>query len=138
MLSKTTKYGLKTVMHLAFYADEDKMYRAEELALELKIPKHFLSRVLHDLSKRSIISSQKGPGGGFFLSKSQLKLYPYDVIKALQGDDFLNVCIFEQRPCIKDQPCVFHDTYSKYKRSFIEEMSSTPLKEYVGRRIEGI
>ena len=136
MLSKTTKYGLKTVMYLAFNAGKAKMYRADELAAELDTPKHFLSRILHDLSKRQIISSQKGPGGGFFLSEMQLKLSPYDVIRALQGEDYLNVCLFEQRPCIKERPCVFHASYSLYKQQFIKDMSARPLRDYVGWDME--
>ena len=130
MLSKTAKYGLKTVMHIAAHSNGRRKYNAEELAKTLAIPKHFLSRILYDLSKQKIISSQKGPGGGFFLSKEQLAMNPYDVIKALEGDDFLNVCIFEQRACIHDKPCVFHNIYGKYKTDFIMEMSEKSLGEY--------
>ena len=130
MLSKTAKYGLKTIMHLAKNSGNHRKYNAEELAGSLKIPKHFLSRILYDLSKQKIISSQKGPGGGFYLSEDQLNLNPYDAIRSLEGEDFLNVCIFEQQPCIHDKPCVFHNIYSEYKKNFIFEMSEKCLGEY--------
>lgn len=130
MLSKTAKYGLKTIMHLAQNAGSGQKFNAEELANTLSIPKHFLSRILYDLSKQKVLSSQKGPGGGFYLSEDQLSLTPYDIIRVLEGEDFLNVCIFEQRACIRDEPCVFHEIYSKYKQNFIGEMSDKTLVEY--------
>ncbi len=135
MLSRTTKYGLKTVMHLASVTKDESKLKASYLADTLQIPKPFLSRILHDLSHKGLISSQKGPGGGFFLTKEQLRSTPYDIIHALEGDDFLRICLYDTKVCDHDTPCVFHQVYSQYKMSFIADMSSKSLSDFIGQEI---
>lgn len=135
MLSRTTKYGLKTVMHLAAHADEMNMLRTKVLAGSLNIPKDFLSQILYSLTKQKLISSKKGPGGGFYLTKQQLESTPFDIIHALEGDDFLKICLYDTKPCDHETPCVFHRVYSEYKLNFIADMSSKSLSEFIGKEV---
>jgi Rrf2 family protein len=96
MLSKTSKYGLKATTYMVSHHEAGKLFKVEELSTELQIPKHFLAKVMLDLTKKGILSSVKGPRGGFYFSDIQLEFTPADVIFALENDDFLRTCIMEQ------------------------------------------
>ena len=69
MFSKSCKYGIRAVLYLAVHSSLQKRLGVTEIASELEIPKHFLAKILQQLAKENLISSTKGPSGGFFLSK---------------------------------------------------------------------
>lgn len=115
-------------MHLAKIRPHEKI-KATELASKLEIPRHFLSQILHNLSKLNLISSQKGPGGGFYLNEEQRKNSPFDIITALQGEDYMQVCIYDTKPCKRNRPCPFHEVYSSYKSGFIRSLSTQSLED---------
>jgi Rrf2 family protein len=68
MLPKTAEYALRAVVCLgrAF----DRRVSADQLAEQTKIPRRYLHRVLQDLVRAELASSQPGPGGGYALTRS--------------------------------------------------------------------
>ncbi len=90
MLSKTSQYSLKAVLFLAKNSDSTKKYGVEEISKEIDVPRHYLAKLLQILSKRMIIRSSKGPGGGFFMEADDLEQTLYDVVTAVDNPDYLN------------------------------------------------
>ena len=68
MFSKACKYGIRAVLFLVVNGDENSRISPETIAETLEVPRHFLAKILQQLSKNGLVSSVKGPGGGFFLS----------------------------------------------------------------------
>ena len=68
MFSKSCKYGIRAVLYLAVHSTNEKRLGVTEIASELDVPKHFLAKILQQLAKENLISSTKGPTGGFFLN----------------------------------------------------------------------
>ena len=66
--SKAYELGLQAVLFLS--TKEKKIHNAEEVSIELKVPKEFVSKVLQILTSSGIVGSKKGKNGGFFLAKS--------------------------------------------------------------------
>ena len=60
ILSQTATYALKAVLFLVESRDAD-LARAEDIAAALKVPRNYLSKILHTLARDGILTSTRGP-----------------------------------------------------------------------------
>ena len=50
-----------------------------------RIPAHFLSKILQDLTRKGLLRSSKGPSGGFALRAPASQIRLLDLVEALDG-----------------------------------------------------
>ena len=62
-LQQSTRYAIWAVIELASRPNEQ--VRAQELAETYRISQNHLVRILYALTKANIVTSARGPGGGF-------------------------------------------------------------------------
>ena len=72
-------------------------YTAKEISEKLNIPSPFLSKISQKLVKKGVISSIKGKGGGFFLTKENLKMSLFDVVLIFENEDVISKCVLGLR-----------------------------------------
>jgi Rrf2 family nitric oxide-sensitive transcriptional repressor len=77
-LQQATRYAIWAVVELASRPDEQ--IRAQELANTYEISQNHLVRILHALTRANIVSSARGPGGGFTFCGNANRLTLYDII----------------------------------------------------------
>jgi Rrf2 family nitric oxide-sensitive transcriptional repressor len=77
-LQQSTRYAIAAVIELASRPNEQ--IRAQELAETYRISQNHLVRILYALTKANIVSSARGPGGGFMFCGSAKRLTLYDII----------------------------------------------------------
>jgi Rrf2 family protein len=68
LLSQTAEYALRAMASLAFEQPEGPS-RAHDLSKSTGIPPHYLSKILRRLVTAGLLTSRKGQGGGFSLSR---------------------------------------------------------------------
>ena len=85
MISMRSKYGLKALGYMARNSGKDSFLIAE-IAQAEGIPKKFLEAILLTLKNNGILSSRKGPGGGYSLAKSPSTLAIGSVVRSFEGD----------------------------------------------------
>jgi Rrf2 family transcriptional regulator, nitric oxide-sensitive transcriptional repressor len=83
-LQQATRYAIWAVIELASRPNEQ--IRAQELAQAYQISQNHLVRILHALTRANIVSSARGPGGGFSFCGNAKRLTLYDII-----------CLFETK-----------------------------------------
>ncbi len=115
MFSKTCQYAIRAVLHLSLYKDDYRVGVAE-LAEALKAPKHFLAKILQQLSKHGLVSSAKGPNGGFYLSEENQKATLEDVIICIDGSNVFSGCVIGLPQCSSDKPCPLHMQANAYRQ----------------------
>ncbi len=95
MISKTCGYAIRGIVFLSLEQNKSTKHGILEIAEDLQIPQHFLGKILQDLVRRGIISSIKGPHGGFFVNaKTGYKVLVFPVSKkAILYDPVLNKII---------------------------------------------
>lgn len=124
MISKSCKYALRAAIYLASKADEDLKLGVKEIATEIEAPQAFTGKVLQILKKHRIISSLKGPYGGFFCEKHQLNLPIINIVNAVDGLSVFNECVLGLHACSDAHPCPMHhqhtETRNRMKKSFEE------------------
>jgi len=82
LLTRATEYALLTLDYLRRH---EKPIGAEQLAMDLNIPKSFLAKILQNLAKQGILDSHKGAYGGFSINKPVSEIFLSDIILASEG-----------------------------------------------------
>lgn len=116
MLTNTSKYALRAVVFLALYASKEKKIGIKEISAELGIPTPFLGKILQVLAKHHILSSAKGPNGGFNLEKAAIDISLMDIVEIIDGTDGFDTCVIRTEKCNHSAPCSLHDKISPLRK----------------------
>ncbi len=81
-VSKKAYYGLRALVGIAHFGE----ISAHALALEENLPEDYLQKILQQLKKAGIISSEKGSSGGYSLAKNEKNISIWEIILALDGE----------------------------------------------------
>lgn len=90
LLSEACEYGLRAVVWMAQHPAEPQ--KARELAVAVHAAPGYLIKVLQDLAKAGILSTQRGSRGGFTLQSDPAELTALDVINAIDGFERMTRC----------------------------------------------
>ncbi len=111
IFSRRCDYALQAVLYLALKRP-DELTPAKELAAKLDLPTHFLSKILHDLARKGLLRSLKGPSGGFALGMSAKDITLSHVVAAIDGLDLSQGCVLGFSECSGSNPCAVHDNWA--------------------------
>lgn len=123
MLSLTCKTAVKAVLYLALKYDTGMNAGIKEIAEYTDGNEHTLGKLLQTLVREGIINSVKGPSGGFFISKEQLKKPIIAIVDAIDGRKLFKECGLGLSRCSATHPCPIHDEY-KISRDHLQELFS--------------
>ncbi len=124
MLSYTCKTAIKAVIYLASKHDTHINAGIKEIAEYIDASGHTVGKLLQTLVKQKVINSVKGPSGGFYISKEQLKQPIINIVAAIDGDEVFKECGLGLSKCSAAHPCPIHDEY-RVARNLIEQLFAT-------------
>ncbi|MBT8185119.1 MAG: Rrf2 family transcriptional regulator [Eudoraea sp.] len=129
MFSNSSKYAIKAVLYLALHASAENKLMVKDICKSINVPKAYLSKLLQDLSRHNIVSSTRGPKGGFFLSEQNKVLVVMDIVTVIDGRKKLESCLLSLKDCSKDKPCPLHHTISSSRSKLIHSLETTSIRE---------
>ena len=129
MLTNASKYAIRSVLYLAQNSSIDKKYSAKSIAEELDIPLHFIAKLLQPLVKKGIISSLKGPNGGFYFTSKNGKFKVCDIIEVIEGKSIFDSCFLGLPKCGDANPCPVHHVVAPFKKDLLKKFNMT-LNEF--------
>jgi Rrf2 family protein len=129
MLSKTCKYAIRATLYLAVNTNETARLGVKDLAEALMVPKHFLAKILQVLTKNEVISSAKGPGGGFFMKAENLGMSVMDVVVGLEKKEIFVGCVLGLPVCSHENPCPLHKSLVHLRDGFYYQLESQTIGE---------
>jgi len=129
MLSKSSKYALKAVLFLAVNSNEEKKVMVKHIAKPINVPQAYIAKLLQSLSKQNIISSVKGPNGGFYLNDANKKQTILDIIYAIDGEQRLNSCLLSLKNCNSENPCPLHELANSSRSELIHSFKNQTIKD---------
>ena len=135
MFSRSCEYALQSILYIALHSEDGKAIGLKRISESQNIPIHFLSKILQQLVKGKILSSIKGPNGGFILSTHPSKLRLIRVVKIIDGLDIFERCGIGLKQCSDKNPCPIHFEMEVVKdkiRLFLTEKTLAELCEDVG------
>ncbi len=137
MLSNSAKYALKAVLFLALHTNENQKMMVKDIFDRINVPQSYLAKLLQELSRREIISSARGPKGGFYVTDKNKELPLIKVINAIDGEGRLRSCMLSINECDSENPCALHDLVGNANSFFIKNMEETTIDDLVTNVKEG-
>ena len=131
MLSNTSKYAIRAVIYLAIYAAEDKKIGIKQISKELNIPTPFLGKILQTLAKHKLLSSTKGPHGGFGLGKKAEDIALIEIVDIIDGQDLFKKCMIRLEDCNEKEPCSAHKKYIEIRKSLQALFQKERISDFV-------
>jgi len=121
MLSYTCKTAVKAVIYLASKYESGDNAGIKEISGYIDASEHTVGKILQTLVKQGVINSVKGPSGGFYISKEQLKQTIINIVEAIDGKQVFKECGLGLSKCSSTHPCPIHNDYKK-ARDIIEKL----------------
>lgn len=130
MLSNTSKYAIRATIYLALHARSEHKVGIRKIAGDLNIPSPFLAKILQLLVKRKVLSSTKGPNGGFSLVKDAEKISLYEIVTVIDGSDVFHQCLISMRTCHENEiPCPVHEQFVPIRREMIRLFKEQTIED---------
>jgi len=138
MFSKATEYALRATIYIAKKGTEERKLGIEEIANAIDSPKSFTAKILQALTKdNKVVSSVRGPNGGFFITEKVKKLPVRIVLQVMGEDEMLEKCVLGLKRCSELQPCPMHDQYKSVKQLLIKLFVSKTIQQLADDIKEG-
>jgi Rrf2 family protein len=129
MFSQKCKYAIRTILYLASEVGEDKKVNIKDLSEALKIPTPYLGKILQELVPKNLISSNKGPNGGFFLTEKNKQAPLIHIIEAIDGLGVFTECGLGLEACSNDHPCPIHNDFKIARERLQARFSKKSIQE---------
>jgi len=129
MISNSSKYAIKAVLYLAVHTNKNEKIMVKNIAVPINVPKAYIAKLLQKLSKQHIISSTRGPKGGFYLKKSNKEKSIMDIIEVIDGEKKFNSCMLSLKKCDHNKPCPLHKSINPLRTKLIENFKNKTIEE---------
>lgn len=137
MLSNSCRYGIRAVIYLASQPLSNGKTGIKQISTDLGLPQPFLAKILQQLAKQKILSSSKGPHGGFSLLKNPEHITLLDIVKTIDGEDIFTNCLMHNGSCestgFEKKTCPLHEEYEKTRKDLVKLFSKKTISAIVKR-----
>ena len=131
MLSNASQYAIRSILYLAMYSNNDQKIGVKKMADALETPKPFLAKLLQKLSRDELVTSLKGPTGGFYLTDQNLEKSVWDVINCIDGTEKFDQCFLGLSKCSDKNPCPVHFTVVPFRNKILIDFKDKTIKKFV-------
>ncbi|HEY3323409.1 MAG TPA: Rrf2 family transcriptional regulator [Planctomycetota bacterium] len=90
VISQTAEYALRAILFMAEHPETS--HTTQEVAEATQVPAGYLSKVLQSLHRGGLVSSQRGLGGGFSLTKPASEITVYEIVQAVDPIQRIRSC----------------------------------------------
>jgi Rrf2 family protein len=132
-VSQTAEYALRA-MTLIASAPEGQAITGVEIAEQVDIPVHYVSKVLRRLVEAGLLSSQKGHRGGFCLTRPADRIRFADILTAIDQQLSKDRCAFGWGTCNQREPCPLHPAWKRLNEAFSNWAATTTLADVAKQR----
>ena len=129
MLSQTTEYAVRAILHIALQGDGVSV-RANELATRLGVPPNYLSKTLHQLARSGLLTSARGPTGGFQLAVPAESLTLQRIVSTFEPPTPRR-CLLGHGICGEAPSCTVHARWAPVAASLQTFFTTTTIADLI-------
>lgn len=129
-LSKSCEYAIRAAVYVAYTSNKGIKTGIIEISEAIGSPMHFTGKILQLLSRKGILSSSKGPHGGFYVENDHA-VFLIDIIRAVDGGELFTACALGLKNCSDAQPCPMHHQIKPIRSQLLTEFSKKSINEMV-------
>lgn len=130
MFSKSCTHGIKAILYIATQSMEGNRVKIGDVAENTGSPVAFTAKILGALAKHNIVTSVKGPYGGFEIDINRIKeIKISEIVFAIDGDSVYNGCALGLDECNALEPCPMHDKFVLVRNELKKMLKTTTVFE---------
>jgi len=123
-LTKKADYGLIALRHLA---TAQGAASAKDIADAYRIPLPMLSKILQNLARTGLLTSEQGTRGGYRLARDPRDITALEVIRTIDGPIILTHCFTEHAECDQSDLCPVREPLRKVHEGILKLLSSISI-----------
>ncbi len=139
MFSKSCEYGIRASIYVAKNSLKSRKVSLLEIAQHTDAPPAFMAKIMQKLTKTEVLSSSKGPNGGFFVAVEDLNHISFlSIVLAMDGNGIFENCTLGLRKCDRQKPCPMHFKFIVIRDEMREMLETTTLKSLAEQVSDGV
>lgn len=125
----TTDYAIRILGYLA--AHGNRLTQASELAERSGITYPYTMKIIRQLKTARLLNSERGPQGGYRISKNPAEITIYDVVVVMEGDICLNRCLHGDHFCSRSASdyCEVHQLMDQLQGEMQESLKKHTIAD---------
>ena len=127
-ISATADYALRAILVLARDGATRPM-RADEIADATGAPRNYMAKTLNSLAKAGLVSSARGPAGGFVLTIAPSELPLARIVDLFDEQRPQTRCMLGNVPCDPQHPCSAHSTWTRVRTERRAPLTTTTVAD---------
>ncbi|MBN8827198.1 MAG: Rrf2 family transcriptional regulator [Sphingobacteriia bacterium] len=136
MLTSRGRYAVMAMVHMAKAADKTIPISLGEISVEQNIPLNYLEQIFAKLRKNNLVTSTKGPGGGYRLSRKLKEINVGEIVQAVEEPIKITRCNNEEKlRCMPNQTkCLTHNLWEELSKEIEKYLDSVTLDDFSNGR----
>ena len=131
-LNQASDFALRVLMLLA---NENEPITVEEIALQLRLVKSHVMKIVAKLVKAGILESHRGRTGGISLGKQPSQIMVGDVVREIEADLAIVECMLDKEcECVFSPGCRLKRVMADARSAFLEVLDTRSLQSIVAPR----
>lgn len=126
MLSPMTGYAATALAWLAAQGSGPSQVR--DIAESAKVPAPYLSKIIHQLARKGLVTTRRGVGGGVVLVLDPKELTLYDIAEALDDDILHPKCALGAAECSDARACPAHKLQLEIRAKQLDFLKKTTVQ----------
>lgn len=127
-LKASTDFGLRALMRLA--SDPEQAVSTADMARDLAISRHHLTKVIQTLAARGIVVTRRGFGGGFALARDANQIGLGEIVRLMEADQPLVECFrSDGGACTLTADCLLKNRLASARDAFFAQLDNTTLAD---------
>jgi len=138
IFSNPTEYAIRALSELVLMSQDSAsagtgrragFVMLDKLTEQAGLPREFLAKIFRQLVEAGLLTSAKGPGGGFALARPAHEISLLQIIEAVDSGHQIDGCVVGLAKCNDDMPCPQHDLFKPIRQRLRAYLSTTTLAD---------
>ena len=138
MFSKACEYGIRALTIIGKSQMKDEKIGIKGICKIANTPESFTAKILQNLVKKDIIKSQKGPSGGFYITRDMKDITLLEIVTTIDGESMFNKCGLGLSECDAKNPCPLHKKYEAVRTNMYNMCISSSLLDLTKATLEEV
>ena len=131
-LTTKGRYAVTAMLDLALHEGQ-RPVTLQDIAMNQEISLSYLEQLFAKLRKNDLVSSVRGPGGGYRLSRDGAQVYVAQIIDAVDEKVDVTRCS-GNGDCQDGETCLTHDLWQDLSKQLHDFLSGISLQNLVDRQ----
>ena len=132
-LTRQSEYAIRIMLELAS-RPAGEIVSSRTIAENQEVPEDFLKKTVQLLSLSGLVATHRGVQGGVRLARPALDISLADIVRAIEGPLYINLCLDPAYSCPNRVSCPVSLVLARAQSAFLAELERESLADLAWQR----